>query len=445
MLLMRKLWKRRCRKLIACFIGAALIAWVALCQVFVSNQALLNTPPLSAVYDQQRGVFLGLVEDGVANSTLSSLLDYGSSKEIGEPQSLLDVSSSNDVSRNNGIAVCLMYMDDDPYLVEWLAYHYHSLPLHRLIVAIDPKSTSSPVPILDRYRKRGLMNITVWHDKDFFFYMNRPTVRSLYRAKLRLEAKGNPIFAEYLTRQLVFYSSCMRMLHAENYTWIAIVDTDEYVVVNWSSDDKHRIQEVKPTLMEMLESPINRNLEALASPCIPMHRLTFGVKEEPNQTIAQNGLPEEAMCKSDRNSVIWNVSNFLTYRWRYPGDKRNDKVPGKCIVDLSRVNTTRNRDALSPWYMSPHRPIHDLCPPDVVFPKNHQSSFVVHHYMGTWEQWTYRNDTRSKRNKRETYQKHAYDFGPDDSARFWLQPFVEKQGCALAQALLSGAGKLEPR
>ena len=434
------------------------ISWIVFCELHImdSEGSLSDTVNFLTDSSSHSKVSSYLGMKYMLNTTTStpSLIRH-TYKDINDQMSSLKGDASHRIYNNNkssnnekGMAVCLMYMDDGPYLVEWLAYHYHYLPLHRLIVAIDPKSTTSPQPILDRYQNRGLMNITVWHDRDFLFYMNRPTVRPLYRAKLRNEARGNPVFAEYLTRQLVFYSACMRKLHTERYTWIAIVDTDEYVVMNWSSDDIYRIRDVKPTVIEMLDSPINRNVsDTLASPCIPMHRLTVGVKEEPNQTLSRIGLPDEEMCKKeDRSGSVWDATDFLTYRWRYPSDKRNDKLPGKCIVDVSRVNASHSshRNALSPWYMSPHRPIHDICPPEVVFPKNHMSPFVVHHYVGTYEQWTYRNDSRSKRNKLETYQKLAFDkFGADDSAKFWLQPFVQQQGCRLAQTLLSGVGRLK--
>jgi hypothetical protein len=57
-------------------------------------------------------------------------------------------------------SACLLVKDDNKILPEWLAYHYEVLPLRRLIIAIDPLSTTSPEPILQAYRKIG-MNITV--------------------------------------------------------------------------------------------------------------------------------------------------------------------------------------------------------------------------------------------------------------------------------------------
>jgi hypothetical protein len=49
--------------------------------------------------------------------------------------------------------------------VEWLAYHYHYhfLPaLRRLIIALDPRSRTSPTIILERYQ--GRMHITEWQE-----------------------------------------------------------------------------------------------------------------------------------------------------------------------------------------------------------------------------------------------------------------------------------------
>jgi hypothetical protein len=70
---------------------------------------------------------------------------------------------------NESFAACLLIMDDNHFLVEWLAYHYQFMPLRRLIVAVDPKSKTSPADILNRYSSRGLINISIWNDSDFYF------------------------------------------------------------------------------------------------------------------------------------------------------------------------------------------------------------------------------------------------------------------------------------
>jgi hypothetical protein len=64
------------------------------------------------------------------------------------------------------ISACLLVMDDNHFLIEWLAYHYEVLPLRRLIVARDPRSRMSLSHILRRWK--GLINITEWQDDDYF-------------------------------------------------------------------------------------------------------------------------------------------------------------------------------------------------------------------------------------------------------------------------------------
>jgi hypothetical protein len=50
-----------------------------------------------------------------------------------------------------GMGACLLVKDDNHLLVEWLAYHYISLPLVHLVVAVDPESVTSPLPVLQRW------------------------------------------------------------------------------------------------------------------------------------------------------------------------------------------------------------------------------------------------------------------------------------------------------
>jgi hypothetical protein len=86
---------------------------------------------------------------------------------------------SSDISRllkgeegeDESFSACLLIMDDNHRLSEWIAYHYFAMPLRHLVVTVDPRSRTSPVKILDRWRP--LMNITVWGDADFNFRSNK--------------------------------------------------------------------------------------------------------------------------------------------------------------------------------------------------------------------------------------------------------------------------------
>jgi len=62
-------------------------------------------------------------------------------------------------------SACLVLKDDNHWLIEWLAYHYHVLPLRDLIVVKDPTSKTSPDKIFQRWK--GRINIETWDEGDF--------------------------------------------------------------------------------------------------------------------------------------------------------------------------------------------------------------------------------------------------------------------------------------
>jgi hypothetical protein len=200
---------------------------------------------------------------------------------------------------------CLLWMDDNHYLVEWLAYHYTVLPLRRLIICIDPQSQTSPLSILERYSSRGLMNITIWYEDD------------LFPEEIRNQSQNvlDPV-RWFLRRQNNCYLQCMKTLkedytipqknisattvtppptttpsttsqhrpHATNTNtttnvliapnqpgkeeekeeaqqppiWVTFYDIDEFIVVNHLSPRPSiGLNEIKPTVLELLTSSNN--------------------------------------------------------------------------------------------------------------------------------------------------------------------------------------------
>ena len=118
-------------------------------------------------------------------------------------------------------AGCLLVRDDNRLLVEWIAYHYHVMPLRRLIIAVDPSSVTSVYPVTNRWKQR--MAISVWNDSDIgltndSFVDPNPT---LMMQKFR-----------HRTRQRKFYARCMQQLKLEDRHWVQLIDTDEFALVN---------------------------------------------------------------------------------------------------------------------------------------------------------------------------------------------------------------------
>jgi hypothetical protein len=72
---------------------------------------------------------------------------------------------SKDRKLDEAFSACMLIMDDNHRLTEWLAYHYHVLPLDYLVVAVDPNSKTSPSAILDQWRGYG-MTIIEWNNTE---------------------------------------------------------------------------------------------------------------------------------------------------------------------------------------------------------------------------------------------------------------------------------------
>ena len=160
------------------------------------------------------------------------------------------------------------------------------------------------------------------------------------------------------------------------------------------------------------------------SPCHPMMRLFMGIKESPYKML-QNRVPDG-----------FNGTNFLTLRYRWP--QNVPEKPGKCFVDLSRVDPA----SIHARNTNPHRTLKTYCRPG--FPVKVDSPFLVYHYAGSFEQFSYRLDGRNSRT-REVYNKRYYDNNSvaDDTATFWLREFVNHVGTETARILLEGVGVVE--
>jgi hypothetical protein len=68
---------------------------------------------------------------------------------------------------NATFSACLLIKDDNAILSEWIAYHYHTVNLRHLVVAVDPNSVESPATILNRWRHNTDMKIFHWNDTDY--------------------------------------------------------------------------------------------------------------------------------------------------------------------------------------------------------------------------------------------------------------------------------------
>jgi len=330
------------------------------------------------------------------------------------------------------------------------AYHYHVLPLRHLIVAVDPRSRTSPTFIFNRWRRQG-MHIEEWTDSDFW----RPDMKLKPIADdAELQTKRD----RHRGRQKYFYRRCLMHLKQANRTFVTLNDSDEYVVYNHAGGENYQAWEavhqarheastlaakhtrVKPSqtppttaqagaMLEYIRHEKEAGLEYYQSPCLGIPRLMFGAQQDTDTA--------EQRLKTAR-AIFDSPDQFDTLRWRHHAH-RNDFVKnalGKVIMDVSRIDI-----AASPNFMSLHRPIKTIC--NAPWHNDWDSGLRINHYLGDWESYSFRNDARrGGERSREQWEYKATTAGEetDDNIRPWLDGFVQTHGPAKSKELLGDAG-----
>jgi len=353
------------------------------------------------------------------------------------PGSTIGISSSKEMTNTTTIlsteepymSSCLLIMDDSHWLAEWLAYHWTTVNLRYMIIAIDERSRTSPISILDRWK--GRIEFELWNDTHFF-QLDPEQAEQMNLQEVNLE------------RQQRFLPKCMRALKARNHTYAMFTDTDEYIAINpRASRPKNKLL-YRPYAPQVPSTGTSRQRQQRG------YVLDFIRREqEHNSTICCFSMgrmqfsPDESsaieVCK-DIPSYL-NGSDFMTLRWLHVAD---DLVGPKNIVDLSRV----------PWGLVPkdrthqHRVIEELCPEAGHTWHRHNSLLQVYHYLGTLEQFTFRDDPRlalkdAGRNTRFARYVGKGSSQVTDDLRPWLKVFVDAVGDEDARRLLEGVGRVD--
>ena len=348
---------------------------------------------------------------------------------------------------NSTFSACMLVMDDNHRLIEWMAYHYHVLPLRYMIVAVDPRSKTSPTFLFNRWRRRGVY-IEEWGDKNFWVERKPIHDHTPFQEK-RDRHRG---------RQKFFYKQCLIRLKEANRTWVALHDSDEFLVYNHVGGDAQKLKEhqekarismlnykkgktyllepsqVPPTTAEAgamihyIRQEQKAGLEYYQSPCIGIPRLMFGATESPDFERTKN-VPDG-----------WKdfVPQLDTLRFRTHAQRNNfvKNALGKVMMDVSRIDV-----ANAPYFMSLHRPIKAIC--SAPWHNDWESGLRINHYLGSWDSYSFRDDARrgGERSREQWEYKAAINSDEtDDNIRPWLRGFVETEGQETAQSLLQGAG-----
>jgi hypothetical protein len=400
---------------------------------------------------------------------------------------------TNEQKEEQEFAACLLVMDDSHYLMEWLAYHYHAVNLRTLIIVADPKSQTSPRQVLDRWR--DYIDIREWKDSDYGNPLEFQ--EALREVQQYFGPSVSPILAQHRARQRLFYYKCLQTLKRQGQHWTLLTDTDEFVTINYQIAREYNMTDhlqppnqpgavahfvhehariLPPSGMAFFSAPqqqqpppqgqnsssagaIQPNAELLkdnpplfmlqSSPCVQIPRIRFG---------AQESSPNEIQRRVPSVGGFYNGSDFLTLRWRshtLAHEYQLNKI-SKTILDLSRIDM----DELVP-VNSIHLPVRSLCQQRRLHLRKSQSLLVIHHYLGSLEQYLYReNDARIQDQVRSLDQFEKQSAGAsqqtdDDEIRPWLEGFHQNPPRPLrhilstttisAQSFVKEVGQLQPK
>mmetsp|Transcript_21796 Transcript_21796/g.43741 ORF Transcript_21796/g.43741 Transcript_21796/m.43741 type:complete len:479 (-) Transcript_21796:317-1753(-) len=385
--------------------------------------------------------------------------------------------------QDSSFSACLLIKDDNDKLSEWLAYHYTAASLKNLIVAEDPKATTSALPILELWNRTTDMEIFLWKDANYMpegdklkEKLNKISTTTVRSFKFSDQASREMIKL-HMVRQKEFISKCLLFHQQKDRKWTMLIDTDEYLVFNKKDShgnergyeksnmqDKRKgdmLREVQ-TLRKVLPKVGSESIAEYAEkhklelpwdiePCMSLPRLFFGSVES-----------SESALKKDV-PTMFDAKKFDTLRYRHHAKKGafEHNSYDKSIIDVSRIATTTLEKILDPHRLvgacskSRTRDYMEEPSPRVRVPKGlkrkqrkkirkvplpprfsriDQTLLRVHHYLGSWEAYNSRKDIRRTRKKFE--EKGNVDFGSDDDIRPWLNTFIDLVGEEKAQNLL---------
>lgn len=360
-------------------------------------------------------------------------------------------------STSDSLAACLLIKDDNDILDEWIAYHYHVWNLRHLLVAVDPSSRTSPRATLTRWTEVTDLDVRVWDDVDYLpesfrtlgyhippRYVSGDAQRSQWHVGHESAAQvvaDRTRINNHRYRQVTLLTHCYRHWRERNATWVLHVDTDEYLTLNPIRRRLHTtagspvvpVKLVQPgCLFRFWNALLRDNVQARAAnahhSCVSMPRLLFGAMETNRSVVTTT---------TTAGTAAANPQRFETLRWRYHA-AYNDTVHNaqpKTLVDVSRVPA---HDELWQQAFSIHRPSKVLCRriEQLNLRTPNRYPLAVFHYLGTWERYVARNDTRRSRRVYDAKAAAGAGGRPEDSMEDWFDGWVHDVGIETARYLL---------
>jgi hypothetical protein len=268
-------------------------------------------------------------------------------------------------------------------------------------------------------------------------------------AALNNLARAPKSFNHHRLSQNEFYRSCLQHLKANNRTWTALIDTDEFLAIKTQALHDTSVNVKKPGIvMDMLKASHQEN-----QTLIDFGKVRARGVEKAKIKWGQNCIGvsrvEITSFESKREEVLKDVPSFLdgyqfvTTRFRHVGGG----IDGKSLIDVSKYNITA----------SSKMHVHNVIGECSGAPKGDRARgdiMYFNHYIGSFELFDRPNDKRSskfgknyrpteffnKNKKWNTSYAKSGNFGKGDEIRPWLQAFVDYVGREKSYILLEDVG-----
>ncbi|CAJ1963948.1 unnamed protein product [Cylindrotheca closterium] len=315
---------------------------------------------------------------------------------------------------------CLIWMDDYQQLGEWIAYHYHVLPLRYLVFFRDPKSQLDPKPIFDKWKDR--IHVEYWANETDFM------TKDIHREYMRISDAGK----RFHSGQNMFYHACLGHLQQHNRTWTVVIDTDEYL-----SLDSANVPNVTDRL---LEPGAALNLIKRVHARDPSTGITDKTPEKWFHNCTSMGRIEYTSYESPTRAVLKDVPSgidpyrLVTLRFRHAGRG----LIGKSIVDVSHLNMTQLK-----WKtISTHKMFRGC----LGVWGNRRDLMYVGHYLGSVEGYQRPSDYRVWINRTQKLIRlngksgRKIKEGKGDDIRPWIQGFAKDVGVEKLRYFLGDVG-----
>lgn len=330
---------------------------------------------------------------------------------------------------SDGFGACLMIKEDNELLYEWIAYHYTNVQLRYLVVGSDYDNTEDPAKVLARWKGLPLKFWVIQAD-DF------ASRHGNFQAK-QSETHRQQAHHGFVHRQKGFLTTCLQLLKQEGVKWTALIDSDEFLAFN-HVDGNPKVAKLRQGFLQRQaanSTVLDHLIEHEPSPCLTIPRLLFGALE--NQTCA---LAANSRALAQRHGLYNRLSTIRFVQHAAKNDFQASKF-GKTIIDLSRIDMA----TISSLPKNIHRPFREYCGPAAVAFES--SPVYLRHYIGSWERYSSRTDSRRNRDEweqRAYFQSstNANTTACDPSAFQWLATFLETMGQERALYLL-GKGEVE--